>query len=232
MKLKKILHAAAMAGLCSVSVSAANLTYSLSGGQITGTLGGTPFTNANWTITATADSSTAQFLAQGSNGGAIWAPVYYQAVTPTITITFGSSVLTATLTETGAGQWFLESRDYSIFSDPNYTGAIGFFYAVSGIVEDGSGAYIGGIIGFNNLQTPGTINGTSGFDNGSGGINYFPTSAGNLVITTGGNAAGTFVTAGAASSASVPEESSVASLGLALAGLYQLRRRLQKQATV
>jgi hypothetical protein len=230
MKLKKILHAAAMAGLCSVSVSAANLTYSLSGGQITGTLGGAPFTNANWTITATADSSTAQFLAQGSNGGTIWAPVYYQAVTPTITITFGSSVLTATLTVTGAGQWFLESRDYSIYGTPNQ-GGIGFFYAVNGIVEGGNGAYIGGIIGFNNLQTLGTINGTSGFDTGSGGM-PFPTSAGNLVITTGGAAAGTFVTAGAASPASVPEESSVASLGLALAGLYQLRRRLQKQATV
>ena len=231
MKLKKILHAAAMAGLCSVSVSAANLTYSLSGGQITGTLGGTAFTNANWTITATANSSTAQFLAQGSNGGDIWASVYYQAVTPTITITFGSSVLTATLTATGAGQWFLESRDYSVFGTPN-DGAIGFFYPVNGIVERGNGAYMGGIIGFNNLQTLGTINGTSGFDRGSGGINYFPTSAGNLVITTVSQAAGTFVTAGAASSASVPEESSVASLGLALAGLYQLRRRLQKQATV
>jgi len=229
MKLKKILHAAAMAGLCSVSVSAANLTYSLSGGQITGTLGSTTFTNANWTITATADSSTAQFLPE--DGVDIWAPVYYQAVTPTITITFGSSVLTATLTANGMGQWFLESRDYSIYGTPN-DGGIGFFYAVNGIVEEGNGAYIGGIIGFNNLQTLGTINASSGFDGGSGGINYFPTSAGNLFITADSHAAGTFVTAGAASSASVPEESSVASLGLALAGLYQLRRRLQKQATV
>jgi len=45
---------------------AALLSYTLSGGLISGTLGGTPFTAANWTITATANSSAAQFLPQNS----------------------------------------------------------------------------------------------------------------------------------------------------------------------
>lgn len=193
------------------------LSYTLSGGLISGTLGGTPFTAANWTITATANSSAAQFLPQNSGtGGPIWAPVWYQTVTPTISIASGTSVLTATLT--GTGQWFLESRDYSVFGTPN-DGAVGFFYSTSG-VEEGNGAYIGGLIGFNNLQTTGTVNGQSGFDSGSGGILGFPTSVGRLFIASDTGAAGTFVTA-------VPEPSAcyMALVGLAYGGYSAWRRR-------
>jgi len=196
---------------------AALLSYTLSGGLISGTLGGTPFTAANWTITATANSSAAQFLPQNSGtGGPIWAPVWYQTVTPAISIASGTSVLTATLT--GTGQWFLESRDYSVFGTPN-DGAVGFFYSTSG-VEGGNGAYIGGLIGFNNLQTTGTVNGQSGFDNGSGGILGFPTSVGDLFIASDTGAAGTFVTA-------VPEPSTcaMALAGIACGGHSVLRRR-------
>ena len=194
------------------------LSYTLSGGLISGTLGGTPFTAANWTITATANSSAAQFLPQNSGtGGLIWAPVWYQTVTPAISIASGTSVLTATLT--GTGQWFLESRDYSVFGTPN-EGAVGFFYSTIGEVEEGNGAYIGGLIGFNNLQTTGTVNGQSGFDNGTGGILGFFTSVGELFIASDTRAAGTFVTA-------VPEPSTAcfALAGLACGGYSFFRRR-------
>ncbi len=43
----------------------------------------------------------------------------------------------------------------------------------------------------NNLQTTGTVNGQSGFDNGSGGIPGFSTSVGELFITSDTRAAGT-----------------------------------------
>jgi len=224
------------AALCLVAIlsptlsKAELLSYTLSGGLISGTLGGTPFTAANWTITATANSSAAQFLPENSGtGGSIYAPVWYQTVTPAISIASGSSVLTATLT--GTGQWFLESRDYSVFGTPN-DGAVGFFYSRIGEVEDGSGAYVGGLIGLNNLQTTGTVNGQGGFDNGSGGIVGFSTSAGELVIASDTGAAGTFVTV-APEVTAVPEidPSSLGSvLALVLGSLGLLERRRLKAA--
>ena len=122
-------------------------------------------------------------------------------MTPAISIASGSSVLTATLTVTGTGQWFLESRDYSVFGTPN-DGGVGFFYSRIGEVAEGNGAYVGGLIGFNNLQTTGTVNGQSGFDNGSGGIPGSSTSVGELFITSDTGAAGTFTVSGASPSPS------------------------------
>ena len=224
LRITQRIHPFVAASLClgaffSSSIAKAELlSYTLTGGLISGTLGGTPFTAANWTITATANSSAAQFLPQNSGtGGPIWAPVWYQTVTPAISIASGTSVLTATLT--GTGQWFLESRDYSVFGTPN-DGGVGFFYSRIGEVEEGNGAYIGGLIGFNNLQTTGTVNGQSGFDNGAGGIPGFSTSVGELFITSDTGAAGTFVTA-------VPEPSTyaMALAGLACGGYTMFRRR-------
>ena len=223
LRMTRRIHPFVAASLClgaffSSSIAKAELlSYTLTGGLISGTLGGTPFTAANWTITATANSSAAQFLPQNSGtGGPIWAPVWYQTVTPAISIASGSSVLTATLT--GTGQWFLESRDYSVFGPPN-DGAIGFFYSLTG-VEQGGGAYVAGLIGFNNLQTTGTVSGQSGFDNGSEGNLGFSTSVGQLFITSDTGAAGTFVTA-------VPEPSTyaMALAGLACGGYSMFRRR-------
>ncbi len=201
---------------------AASISYTLTGGLISGSLGGTAFSAANWTITATTASSAAQFLPQDSGtGGSIWAPLWYQAVTPVISIVSGSSVLTATLTGTGAGQWFLDSRDYSVFGTPN-DGGLGFFYSRTGAVMDGNGAYVGGQIGFNDLQTTGTVNGQSGFDNGNGPTPGFYTSVGDLFITSDTQAAGTFV----AQVSAVPEPSShLALLGLVSSGLLLRRRR-------
>ena len=213
--------------LFSPSISKAeSLSYTLTGGLISGTLGETPFTNANWSITATANSSSAQFL-QLSNE--IWAPVWYQSVTPAISISSASSVLTATLS--GDGQWFLESRDYSAFST-NERG-IGFFFSKAG-VENGNGAY-GQFFEFvlNDLQTTGTINGVSGFDTGAAGDIGFSTSVGQLFITSNTQAAGTFATSASAFTTSAPEPGQVAASLLLLSGIgiYLWRKKHAAQAS-
>ena len=212
-----------LAAFASPSMAKAGLlTYTVTGGKISGSLNGTSFTNADWSITATADSSSAQYLPFSSpDGDPIYAPIWYQSVTPTISIQDGSSVLSANLT--GTGQWTLESRDYSIFGTPN-DGAIGFFYSTTG-VEQGNGAYIAGLIGFNNLQTAGAVNNTSGFDTLS-----YTTSVGALVISAGGSAAGTYT----AASSAVPEiDPATGSSALSLvAGVMAMIEQRRRRATL
>lgn len=209
-----VAFALCLAAFASPSISKAGLlTYTVAGGKISGSLNGTSFSDADWSITATADSSSAQYLAVG---GPIYAPVWYQSVTPTISIQDGLTVLSATLG--GSGQWTLESRDYSIFGTPN-DGAIGFFYSTTG-VEQGNGAYIGGLIGFNDLQTAGNVSGDSGFDTQS-----YDTSVGTLVISTDSRAPGTYT----AASSAVPEidpagMGSVLALVTGALGLLERRR--------
>ena len=78
---------------------ASTLTYTATGGLITGTLNGTPFTGATWSITGTADPTNVV-------SGSVYAgfvPYNFLAMTPFLTITSGSSTLTATLVTSGSG---------------------------------------------------------------------------------------------------------------------------------
>ena len=78
MKLPVLL--AALATLTTVS-SAATLSYSLTGGGITGTFNGTPFTATGFSITATGDTSTIiSGLLDGTD------PSFLIPVSPTIEI--------------------------------------------------------------------------------------------------------------------------------------------------
>ena len=191
---------------------AQQLTYTETGGNISGSLNGVNFSDALWTITATADSSTATFYPVG---GSIYAPVWALDVTPTLTITSGSTVLSATLTG-----WDIESRNYSAFNPPASSGVIMFSDANADGktgVEQGSAAYTAGTsANFNNLQSTGTFTGTSDFDTGT-----FATSAGNLIVSSDSGQPGVFgITA-----AAVPEPSALSLSVLGCLGLLLRFRR-------
>ena len=79
------------------AADASTLTYTATGGIITGTLGGTPFTDATWSITGTADPTN---VVSGTLSGVI--PFKFLAMTPLLTITIGSSTLQATMVTDGS----------------------------------------------------------------------------------------------------------------------------------
>jgi hypothetical protein len=82
------------------SADASTLTYSATGGIITGTLGGTPFTDATWSITGTVDPTNV-VTGTGPIEG-VFLPFHFLAMTPLLTITTGSSTLQATIVTTGS----------------------------------------------------------------------------------------------------------------------------------
>ncbi len=192
---------------------AQQLSYTETGGNISGSLNGVNFSDATWTITATADPSTATFH---TAGGSIYAPVWAIFVTPTLTITSGSTSLSATL-----NGWDIESRDYS-FNPPSAAGAMMFANANAdgntGVEMDRAAYITGTSADFNDLQSTGTFTGTSDFD-----TQTFSTSVGDLVISSDSAQPGKF---DISSSNPVPEPSA---LGLSVLGglclLVRFRRR-------
>jgi len=212
---KTILAIVLVAGLTSfagISKGSTVYKYTESGGNISGTLNGTNFSNASWSIMAEADPSNATYYPAGQN---IWTPCY--AITnfsyqPFITIKSGSNILTATLIN-----FDIESRNYYFNTSPNEKAAI-MFADVSSGVEQGSAAYLtGNSSNFNNLGVIGTFLGISDFDKTT-----FHTSAGDLIITSDSGVAGTFQV-----STAVPEPSTYALFGLgALALVVAYRRKV------
>ena len=99
------------------AADASTLTYTATGGIITGTLGETSFTDATWSITGTADPTTvvSGTISDVGPGGPISVPFNFLAMTPLLTITTGSSTLQATIVTTGStGQQVgVFSYDYS-----------------------------------------------------------------------------------------------------------------------
>jgi len=82
-----------------LAANASTLTYTATGGIITGTLGSTPFTNATWSITGTADPT---HVISGTSASIVAVPFHFLALTPLLTITTGSSTLQATIVTTGS----------------------------------------------------------------------------------------------------------------------------------
>ena len=133
------------------AADASTLTYTATGGIITGTLGGTPFTDATWSITGTADPANVISGTSASPGGTI--PFNFLAMTPLLTITTGSSTLQATMVTEVIGQ------QVGVFSIDSSAISSGFAYdAFAYLDEDGSTASnFLGVAGFGlytNLQSP------------------------------------------------------------------------------
>lgn len=195
-------------------VDAELLTYTASGGLIDGSLNGVEFANATWDITVTADPSHGQFYPAGYNDS-IWVDVWALPVTPTLTITAGDTILTATLPG-----WDIEFRDYfhAFEADNDIMFSNAFADGHDGVMQ-GRAVYISVTGGdtFRDLNAPASFYGNSNFDRRS-----YSTSAGTLVITRSESIPGSFIIT------AVPEPSTTAAfIGVGVLALAIARRRFR-----
>ena len=194
-KIRLIMAIAACILVTPVAAEASNLTYTATGGLITGTLNGTPFTNATWSITGTADPTNV--VAGTAFSGLV--PYNFLAMTPFLTIQSGSSTLQATLVTSGSigeqvGAFsanlnaFQSGLTGDVFSYLNGDGS----FSSLGMGAGGTGLYI-------TLQSP--FSG-SGIQNAGSGT--YSTDIGPMVISAHTGQAATFTVSGASPSP-VPE---------------------------
>ena len=209
-----------------LAADASTLTYTATGGIITGTLGETSFTDATWSITGTADPTTVVTGTGGPIEG-LFLPFNFLAMTPLLTITTGSSTLQATIVTTGStgqqvGVFSVDAGAYSSGLGIDLFGYLegdGTTLFASGLGVLGSGLYT-------DLQSP--FSG-SGDQSKSGDLS---TNVGLFIITAYNSQASTFTVSGDSPSA-VPEidPNSIGSvLALVLGSLGLLERRRLKAA--
>ena len=206
------------------AADASTLTYTATGGIITGTLGGTPFTDATWSITGTADPANVISGTSASPGGTI--PFNFLAMTPLLTITTGSSTLQATMVANGSiGQ---QVGVFSIDLSADLSGlgldVFGYLAGDGSNLEDDLGVI--GLELYTDLQSP---------FSGSGGqlASDFNTNVGLFVVSDSTDQGAAFTVSGGSPSA-VPEIDpnslgSVLALVLGSLGLLE-RRRLRHSA--
>jgi hypothetical protein len=186
--------------LCAAPLEAGPLQATVSGGLISGELGGTAFSDASYTVTAGYDPALVQ------SGTLAGFPATYVSVAPTITIDTGSGLLSGTLEPFAGFTWHLlslavtanESRSGFAPIDPslNVTNAFDIDAALPQSTLLAQVAF-GGVSDANDPAT-------------------WQTSLGTLNIDSSTDAAGTFVI--------VPEPSTMAALGIALVALAGRRR--------
>jgi hypothetical protein len=205
-----------------LAADASTLTYTATGGIITGTLDGTPFTNATWSITGTGDPTN---VVSGTSGGS--APFNFLAMAPLLTITTGSSTLQANIVTTGStGQQVgVFGMDFSIEA-PEF-GFSGFGY----LEGDGSlvSASASGVLGLGLYTDLQSLLSGSGDQVIAGSLN---TNVGLFVVSDSTNQGATFTVSGGSPSP-VPEidPNSLGSvLALVLGSLGLLERRRLKAA--
>ena len=183
------------------SAQAGIVTYTLAGGTIDGSLNGTSFSGANFTITANADPK--DFV----DGTLTGSPLLSQPAVSTMTID-GFSPFQITTVNFGPWLFYLDE-------DHAYGG---FGYQVSpdalfGIAVLGEASTVSGISTVSGdlfAQTP-----------------TLTTTAGDLVLENGLVGVGTF--SGAFSPGTVPEPSSMAIFGLGALGMaYRARRKVKE----
>ena len=160
-------------------LEASTLSYTLDSGfsTITGSLNGTSFSNATFTITATADPTSVQ---SGTFGGVI--PYNQLIVTPTMSL-FSSGIEFASfsLLPTLSRSWAVQSFDQSLFEQGN--GAVNFGLDISIGDKQPYGFGLSGQGFFNSLQSVASYSETPSVpDSFSVGAPY-ATSVGDLDIT-------------------------------------------------
>jgi hypothetical protein len=210
-----IITSIGLAVLASVAFSSlaegvSTMTYTATGGLISGTIGGTPFINATWTITADGDAAAVQSALLVLPSATL--PYYYVPVAPVLTIDDGNSTpWVANLLDSGPWTWNAISIDYSSLRP--LLSVNGFMELAAGTA--GPGAVVMGQLGYNNLASVLSFSGDSYFGKN---ITY-PTSLGDLEITDQGDGPGTFIIT------AVPETSTTVPTLALIAGGLMLRRR-------
>ena len=218
MNIKNALYAVAIAGACSASVHAQTLTYTLteSGADVvltvTGQFGSSGSLPSGWTVvgwTQTGSNSYIDgnlFLLGTINSANSTVQGYYYSSTAAQTIGPGSTLYTGT-------------RD---LSGVNATAIISANYAFGGAIGNKAGVWVDPSYTFGNA-----ISGQGTFSNKT--LAQLGVTANQTTSYTLGGQSFVITTVGASP---VPEASgSVAGLGLAVAGLHQLRRRRQNTVT-
>ena len=206
------------------AADASTLTYTATGGIISGTLGETSFTDATWSITGTADPANVISGTSASPGGTI--PFNFLAMAPLLTITTGSSTLQATIVPDSSIGQQVGVLSIDLSADLSGLGLDVFGY----LDEDGSTfSNIFGVAGFGlytDLQSPFSGSGEQFTSSG------FNTNVGLFDVSEFTDQGATFTVSGGSPSA-VPEidPNSLGSvLALVLGSLGLLERRRLKAA--
>jgi hypothetical protein len=181
-------------------VEASPLLTTVSGGLISGAWGGTAFTNATFTVTASYDPALVQ---PGTLAGF---PATFVGVTPTIAIDTGSGLLSGTLEPFAGFTWHLFSL--AVTANDSRSG----FAPIDPSLNVTNAFDIAAAWPQNTLLEPVAFGG----DSAANAPATWQTSLGTLEITNSTDAAGTFVI--------VPEPSTMAVLGIALIALAARRR--------
>jgi len=186
------------------SAHAAVATYTLSGGKISGTLGGVSFSDADFTITADADPDN--FVP----GLVFGFPLLSQPGVSTMTIV---GFTPFQITNANFGPFLADS---SAFFGPG-TGYGGFAFQVSATEMKGIAA-VGPLSSLsNNATVTGPLEASTEF--------AFTTTVGDLVLTA---VSGTGTFSGEFPPSAVPEPTSMAIFGLGALGMaYRARRKLK-----
>lgn len=192
--------------LAAPQASQALLVYSAQGSNISGSLGSVPFSNASWTVTATADGGLSSLTTIPSGAGTFL--LWSLPVSPRLAIQIPGTLLEADLLPSNPYHWVALSGSFPVGPTPK----IGFVYTTPTFFPEKAAGVIEVAGSFVNLQSPLSFAGQSIFESFT-----YATSAGDLVITASSLVPGEFRIA------PVPAPLPV----LALAGAYSWGRRLR-----
>jgi hypothetical protein len=235
------LSSAILAALLIVPYSAATMTYTLDGGNSTmdGSVGSLSFTNAAWSLTATADPSQVETgsVVGDMRGNPFSLPVYFLPAAATLSISDSvNGVTSMSLNDFADYNWGVVTIDYNYIAAGMELAGIGFFdtrqqssFLSEGLFSVFTSPSSGDTGLYSNLGTAGSWNGGQTLYSGpyDEGLQNLETSIGTLTITSfqdGTSPTGKFEIAGA----SVPDTGSTAALlGVGVAALAFARSRLR-----